>query len=450
MDLLPPDINFSFVNTVQAEVTFSYHHAGFRVIDWGIPEINGNTIHIDTQIIEWDGPAPWWNTTLRHTYDFGRLNEGEGYTIIFKEWGTTINEVAFIAESPVDIDPIEPGWQEHTTPMLTMEQITTGTTTHAILTASFFENTKIAHMVQSWGEVIQAGSVFTVNPVFLRNSDTDSESAVRFCSYTYRLGELDVGSYTFRVVARGEEIFCEDFEIVVTVAPLPTIQPLPTTAPETIPLVRVDTSVDKLTNSQGTFEIRVKNYGGPCFVETHPFLTDPFLSITPDSATLGLTEEAVFTVDVYWYQLDWAQEITSYNAFVVTDSHNYREYSPWEIILDNSDPSVTPEITEWPTTAPTPEPTLVSTPVTTPDPTQVPTPEITEPPACENPSGDVNDDGTTDIIDALLIAQYYVGIDPPNFQPANGDVDLSGTIDIIDALLVAQLYVGLISEFPGC
>jgi gluconolactonase len=62
--------------------------------------------------------------------------------------------------------------------------------------------------------------------------------------------------------------------------------------------------------------------------------------------------------------------------------------------------------------------------------------------------GDVNSNGSVDIVDALLIAQYYVGLNPANFSAANADVNCSGSIDIVDALLVAQYYVGLITIFP--
>jgi hypothetical protein len=62
--------------------------------------------------------------------------------------------------------------------------------------------------------------------------------------------------------------------------------------------------------------------------------------------------------------------------------------------------------------------------------------------------GDVNSDGQITIVDALKIAQYYVGIKPPDFNADVADVNRSGRIDIIDAMLVAQKYVGLIDEFP--
>jgi hypothetical protein len=62
--------------------------------------------------------------------------------------------------------------------------------------------------------------------------------------------------------------------------------------------------------------------------------------------------------------------------------------------------------------------------------------------------GDVNADDSVDILDALLTAQYYVGLNPSYFNTGYADVDCSGSIDILDALLIAQYYVGLITHFP--
>ncbi|MBN2535421.1 MAG: dockerin type I repeat-containing protein [Spirochaetales bacterium] len=85
-----------------------------------------------------------------------------------------------------------------------------------------------------------------------------------------------------------------------------------------------------------------------------------------------------------------------------------------------------------------------------PTPTTIPTPAPTPFPTPISGTGDVNTDGSIDIIDAYLIAQYYAGLNPLNFQESNADVDCNGTIDIIDALIVAQYYVGLITLFPEC
>ncbi|MBN1700039.1 MAG: PHB depolymerase family esterase [Spirochaetales bacterium] len=64
--------------------------------------------------------------------------------------------------------------------------------------------------------------------------------------------------------------------------------------------------------------------------------------------------------------------------------------------------------------------------------------------------GDVNSSGGVDIVDALVIAQYYVDLNPANFEAAVADVDGNSAINIVDALLVAQYYVGLIDSFTGC
>jgi hypothetical protein len=48
---------------------------------------------------------------------------------------------------------------------------------------------------------------------------------------------------------------------------------------------------------------------------------------------------------------------------------------------------------------------------------------------------------------ALIIAQYYVGLNPSGFISGNADTNCDEDINIVDALLVAQYYVGLISRF---
>jgi hypothetical protein len=46
-----------------------------------------------------------------------------------------------------------------------------------------------------------------------------------------------------------------------------------------------------------------------------------------------------------------------------------------------------------------------------------------------------------------MTAQYYVGLNPAGFIARNADVDCDGNITIVDALLIAQYYVGLVSSF---
>ncbi len=59
--------------------------------------------------------------------------------------------------------------------------------------------------------------------------------------------------------------------------------------------------------------------------------------------------------------------------------------------------------------------------------------------------GDVNNSGGIDIVDALLIAQYYVGL-TSNLDLSVADTNGDGTVNIVDALRIAQLYVGLVGE----
>ncbi|MBN1696122.1 MAG: glycoside hydrolase family 6 protein [Spirochaetales bacterium] len=63
--------------------------------------------------------------------------------------------------------------------------------------------------------------------------------------------------------------------------------------------------------------------------------------------------------------------------------------------------------------------------------------------------GDADNDGEITIIDALMIARYYVGLEQKGFYQDASDVDANGAINILDALLVARYYVGLIREFPA-
>ena len=68
----------------------------------------------------------------------------------------------------------------------------------------------------------------------------------------------------------------------------------------------------------------------------------------------------------------------------------------------------------------------------------------TNPPAFLN--GDVNRDSQITIVDALLVAHYYVELNPSGFDSSLADTNCDYSITIVDALLIAQYYVGLISS----
>lgn len=61
--------------------------------------------------------------------------------------------------------------------------------------------------------------------------------------------------------------------------------------------------------------------------------------------------------------------------------------------------------------------------------------------------GDVDNNGEIDMIDALKVAQYYVGKDVVIFLESS-DVNCDGSVDIIDALIIAERSVGLLTIFP--
>ena len=65
----------------------------------------------------------------------------------------------------------------------------------------------------------------------------------------------------------------------------------------------------------------------------------------------------------------------------------------------------------------------------------------------DNLNGDVNGDSVIDIVDALLTAQYYVGLNPAGFNAGAADANCDTHVDIIDALLIARYYVGLEESF---
>ena len=114
---------------------------------------------------------------------------------------------------------------------------------------------------------------------------------------------------------------------------------------------------------------------------------------------------------------------TSYSGYVnqsrLTNSHHGLGaflLAATEVLLEGSDPPTTP--------VPSPPP-----------PTEV---------------GDANGDGSINIIDALITAQYYVGIPGIQINLTAADVNCDGVVNIIDALLIAQYYVALITHFTGC
>ena len=64
--------------------------------------------------------------------------------------------------------------------------------------------------------------------------------------------------------------------------------------------------------------------------------------------------------------------------------------------------------------------------------------------------GDMNNDGTVDVSDAMLVCQIYLGnATPTDAQKLAADVSGDGKVDVSDAMMICQFYLGNITEFPA-
>ena len=94
-------------------------------------------------------------------------------------------------------------------------------------------------------------------------------------------------------------------------------------------------------------------------------------------------------------------------------------------------------------------PTATSTATPTPAPaTPTPSPATPKPTATPQPDGDVNGDGMTTSVDALLILQFIAGLLLLLPNAENADVSLNGEITNVDSALILQFIGGLIDSLP--
>lgn len=64
--------------------------------------------------------------------------------------------------------------------------------------------------------------------------------------------------------------------------------------------------------------------------------------------------------------------------------------------------------------------------------------------------GDMNNDGTVDVSDAMMVCQIYLGnATPSDAQKLAADVSGDGKVDVSDAMMICQFYLGNITEFPA-
>jgi C1A family cysteine protease len=131
-------------------------------------------------------------------------------------------------------------------------------------------------------------------------------------------------------------------------------------------------------------------------------------------------------------------------------------------------PTPTPRATSTPTPRPTSTPTLTPTPRTCSGDAdcdgvldgQDNCPTVANPDqadsngdgvgdACTFVEGDGNSDGHVSMIDAMVAAQFAIGlVDGSGIDEAAADVNCSGTVTTVDAMFIAQYALGLVRSFP--
>ncbi len=390
-------------NRSSVDVTYSSDHTAIRALDWGSVTRNGNVFSVNVKLIDWAGPSANWQTTVRHTYDLGALTQGTEYTFVLSEWGTEAARASVVPDySVIPVPPPAP-WTRYADPTFESE-VVFSSAYGLVLTANLFENSTTSHMLNNWGTPVLDGSTITVSPYIWRNEQASTHEAnYRKWSYTYDLSGFPNAIYTLNVVIGGTVVHSQMVNMPTFPTPPPTLPPFPDPTPLAKPYVRLTSGVVTLYPPASSSTITLVNFGSQCTYEAHAWLTDAMISVSPQSGTLAAGESVTLTVSGNRAALPDGASASTRNAILVTDGSGYREYLPYDIAFM---PGQTGGLL-----------------------------------------GDVNGDAQVTIVDALLVAQYYVGLNPANFNSANADVTKNGTIDIVDALRIAQYYVGLITSF---
>ncbi len=122
-------------------------------------------------------------------------------------------------------------------------------------------------------------------------------------------------------------------------------------------------------------------------------------------------------------------------ALSFADCTRVTMYKKGVLVWGNPPAEKTPSPCVTPTQGATLSPTPTSVPTVAP-PTPVPASTI----------GDVNGDGVVNVVDGLLVVQYYVGLNPSGFDSTNADVNGDGVVNIVDGLIILQQSSGVIPD----
>jgi hypothetical protein len=265
---------------------------------------------------------------------------------------------------------------------------------------------------------------------------------------------LDVGGSTFwdtyRDLNLNAFILVQDPFVPPSVTPEPTNEPTPA-EPEVV--LEPDYISITYPETSDTATVTYAYTSGWSLVATNA----EWLTVTPGEGTIGT--EITATVDWSYFNPGDSKDTTvnfQNNGTSGLGTLDVHAYYPASITPDPTPtPEQTPPVSEPTSTisgsatplAPTPTNSgTTSPPSVTTVATVAPTATSTSPPSSVI-LGDVNNSGSVDIIDALLVAQYYVGLNPSGFNNEAADTNCDGSVTIVDALLIAQYYVGLIEQF---
>jgi hypothetical protein len=63
-------------------------------------------------------------------------------------------------------------------------------------------------------------------------------------------------------------------------------------------------------------------------------------------------------------------------------------------------------------------------------------------PSCNSIMGDLNNDGTVNILDVIQLVNIIMGLEPSEYQGAVGDMNNDGDYNVLDVVLIVNLILG--------
>ncbi len=170
------------------------------------------------------------------------------------------------------------------------------------------------------------------------------------------------------------------------------------------------------------------------------FVLDKNSGITGQKDILAISGTVMANAQPATYQITYSA--TTSIAAMNESQNSLLSKSAFSLNVTNPTPTPSPSPTATPTKSPSPTPTPTKSPSPTPTPTKSPTATPTKSPSpspspIAYPDWDVDQSGTTNIIDIGLVVDDYGN---PNPITPRADVDKNGTINIIDIGIIVDHY----------